>query len=203
MRLRSTVLVVSLGLAIPLVLIGGRDPASAAGPRAVRISGPCLEPALEVAFTPAGDVNVRDLAVALGAWFTTPAEDVIPLAEHPPPGDLGKSYAVDWVFRTEDDEVVVRQTLYPYAKGGAVVHTPPSQQVVPEAVGWYRAPPELYPLLFDLGLTRSIAESCSAGGDSEGRGNAAGIGVTVVASVATFIAGYWLGRRRALVHLGH
>jgi hypothetical protein len=148
-----------------------------------------------VAFTPSGDINVTDLAVALGAWFTTPAEKVIPLADHPPPGDLGKSYAVDWVFRTEEgEEFVIRQTLYPYAEGGAIVHTPPSQGVVPEAVGWYKAPSELYPLLFDLGLARSIAESCSAGGD--GLGIALSIGLIVIASVATFTAGYRIGRRQ-------
>jgi hypothetical protein len=151
-----------------------------------------------VAFTPAADINVTDLAVAHGAWFTTPADKVVPLADHPPPGDLGRSYAVDWVFRTEEgEEFVIRQTLYPYAEGGAIVHTPPSQQVGPEAVGWYKAPSELYPLLFDLGLTRSIAESCSAGGAGGDRlGLTLGIGLIVIVSIATFITGYWIGRRR-------
>lgn len=198
MPVRSPLVAASLALATSVILTLSALPASAAGPRELRISGDCLQPALQVAFTPSG-VDVMELAVALGAWFTAAAEDVVPLAADPPRGDLGEPYAVDWVFPTDngDGVTVIRQTLYPYAEEGAIVHTPPGQEIDPVAVGWYEAPRELYPLLFELGFPQARAETCRSG-DNDGLPIAIGVGLLVIASVAAFMAGHRMGQHRAV-----
>jgi hypothetical protein len=150
---------------------------------------------LEVTFEPAGEMNVMELAVALGAWFTAPAEEVTPLAEHPPPGDLGEPYAIEWSFVTDDGVAVVHQSLFLFAEGGATVYTPPAPEVAPVGVGWYEAPPELYAVLFDIGLPQTILENCRSS-DREGPAIVATVGFIVVASVAAFVAGLGIGQRR-------
>lgn len=204
---------ISRALAAVLVALGGfftlivrAEPALAAGPRALRISSDCLQPALEVRFTPSSNLNIKELAVAFGAWFTADAEDVVPLADRPPRGDLGRPYLLEWVFPAsdEDNEAVVRQFLYLDAKSGAVVHTPLAQGLSPVAIGWYKAPPELYEILFRLRLPQTAAERCY----SKSRKPVAATGAAgpiviaaaaafVVGAATAFIAGQGIGRRRA------
>jgi hypothetical protein len=77
--------------------------------------------------------------------------------------ELGSKYVVTYRLDagTEAAEIV-RQELYPYAKGGPVTHTPPGQ-VIAEGrpwegavtAGWHRSSPGSFQFLLDQGLPAS------------------------------------------------
>jgi hypothetical protein len=88
------------------------------------------------------------------------------------PADLGPKYLVTYRFDfgagTEDD--VMRQDLYPYAKGGPVTYTPPGQQFTSEefdaplSSGWWQSEPGFLQFLVENGLpaTNPVAGAASA-----------------------------------------
>jgi hypothetical protein len=77
------------------------------------------------------------------------------------PADLGPSYRVTYRFDGDDD--LIRQDLYPYAKGGPVTYTPPGQELTPRPggpaglkmpmlAGWYQSSLGFFNYLVDHGL---------------------------------------------------
>lgn len=70
-----------------------------------------------------------------------------------PAGALGPRYEVRVGITVPDQAPDLVQQLYPYAKGGPVIFTPPGQRfLVPRSGGWYRAPDRLIRQLEALGL---------------------------------------------------
>jgi hypothetical protein len=75
-------------------------------------------------------------------------------------GDLGPRYLVTHrvLFGSGPEDDVLRQELYPYAKGGPVTYTPPGQELlsdaarIPIVAGWYEASPEFLEFLVQHGL---------------------------------------------------
>jgi hypothetical protein len=70
------------------------------------------------------------------------------------PGDRGPRYLVTYRFFGDD---LIRQELYPYAKGGPVTYTPPGQEVTAGVsmqitAGWYEGSPGFFQYLVDHGL---------------------------------------------------
>lgn len=73
--------------------------------------------------------------------------------------DLGPRYLVTYRFHGTDD--LIRQDLYPYAKGGPVAHISPGQQLtalfgdagdMPITAGWYQSSLGFFQYLADHGL---------------------------------------------------
>ncbi len=76
------------------------------------------------------------------------------LPETAPTSSLGSGFTLTWTFGKEGDIV---QDLYPYARGGPLVHTEPGQlwSETPRAEvrgGWFRADTELVTDLQSVGL---------------------------------------------------
>lgn len=98
------------------------------------------------------------------AW-TTPGPDAVEelgLA----PADLGPKYLVTYRFEGDD---LIRQDLYPYAKGGLVTYAPPGQEVTDGitmqiTAGWYQSHPHFFQYLVDHGLseTKPVAPATGA-----------------------------------------
>jgi hypothetical protein len=95
------------------------------------------------------------------------------------PADLGPRYLVTYRFDGGDE--LIRQDLYPYAKGGPVTHTPPGQLLtlggparglkIPMLAGWYRSSLGLFYYLVDHGLPkRNPVASVAIGGAAPGAG---------------------------------
>lgn len=77
-----------------------------------------------------------------------------------PRGELGPRYEARLVIDFPRRQPDVVQYLYPYARGGPVIYTPPGQAFVMSATGrasdgWYAAPPELIRELQDRGLPQT------------------------------------------------
>jgi hypothetical protein len=72
--------------------------------------------------------------------------------------DLGPRVRLTWSVEWFHTQHVV-QDIYPYARGGPLLHTPDGQQVFDQttAGGWYRAAPRLVDLLQSAGVP-SLAE---------------------------------------------
>jgi hypothetical protein len=72
--------------------------------------------------------------------------------------DLGPRYLVTYRFHGSDD--LIRQDLYPYAKGGPVTYTPPGQELnvginMPIIAGWYQSSRGFFHYLVDHGLPKT------------------------------------------------
>ena len=72
------------------------------------------------------------------------------------PGDRGPRYPVTYRFY---GDFLVRQELYPYAKGGPVTYTPPGQEVTADgsmkiAAGWHESSSVFFRYLVNQGLPR-------------------------------------------------
>ncbi len=123
----------------------------------VRISGPGLDRGLRIFAPVAQEMWDSGVDMAGGLDDTRPdSVEGLGLA----PAELGPRYVVTYRFiagREEPD--IVRQELYPYAKGGPVTHTPPGQWIAEGlpwggaiTAGWYRSSPEFLRFLVEQGL---------------------------------------------------
>jgi len=76
--------------------------------------------------------------------------------------ELGPRYVVTYRFDAGSTAAeIVRQELYPYAKGGPVTYTPPGQRMAEGlpwggaiSAGWYQSSLEFFHYLVDQGLPR-------------------------------------------------
>jgi hypothetical protein len=129
-------------------------PADAKGVREMSISGPGLATPIHLDDTTAdAALYPNALAGESGLWFLNQTPDRITASR--PGGDLGPRYVATYHWLVAQDKTApIRQELYPFADGGAVTYTPPSQKVgegTPPG-GWYRAGPKLTLLLVAVGV---------------------------------------------------
>ncbi|HEU4527610.1 MAG TPA: hypothetical protein VFT80_06770 [Actinomycetota bacterium] len=123
----------------------------------VRISGPGLDRGLRISAPAAQEMWDSGVDMAGGLDDTRPdSVEGLGLA----PAELGPRYVITYRFiagRRRPD--IVRQELYPYAKGGPVTHTPPGQRIAEGlpwggaiTAGWYQSSPEFLRYLVEQGL---------------------------------------------------
>jgi hypothetical protein len=112
----------------------------------LHISGPATEGMWDSGIDVAGGLDDRRLDTVVELGLTAPG--------------LGPKYVV--TYRFDDGSTaaeIVRQDLYPYAKGGPVTYTPPGQRIAEGlpwggavSAGWYQSSPEFFHYLVDQGL---------------------------------------------------
>ncbi len=200
--------VVFAGLvAIPTVVIAG--PASAKASIAeANITGPGLGGRLRIEAPDTEGLWESGIDVA-GGLDDTRADSVEALGKTP--ADLGPRYLVTYRFHFSD--VLIRQDLYPYAKGGAVTYTPPGQELsagvnMPITAGWYQSSLGFFHYLVKRGLPetnpvvsvpiRQRAPDTAPGGETAPW---AGIVVVLLGVAALSLAALAL-RRRVLAGAG-
>jgi hypothetical protein len=120
--------------------------------------------------------------------------------------ELGPKYIVTYRFDAGPDEPpeLVRQHLYPYAKGGPVTYTPPGHRLfggLRVTTGWYRSSAEFFDYLVDHGLPETNpvggpndSESAPDTAPASGRTPWGWIAVVLAGLVALSLAS-WLRRR--------
>jgi hypothetical protein len=153
--MRARALFVGTALALALAVAG---PASAKVPMAIveaNISGPGLGGdggGIRIG-PPAADQLWESGIVNDSKWASLSEFGVAQ-------SDLGPKYLVTYrvLFASGPEDQVLRQELYPYAKGGPVTHTPAGQELrsgpdrIPIIAGWYETSPEFLEFLVGHGL---------------------------------------------------
>jgi hypothetical protein len=190
-------------VAISTVVIAG--PASAKASIAeANITGPGLGGGLRIEAPDTEGLWESGIDVA-GGLDDTRADSVEELGRTP--ADLGPRYLVTHRFVSDD---LIRQDLYPYAKGGPVTYTPPGQDLtagvnMPITAGWYQSSPGFFHYLVDHGLPERnpvarVATGEAVPGSAPGAQTApwAGIVVVLVGLAALSLAALAV-RRRVLV----
>jgi hypothetical protein len=132
-----------------------------------------------------------DLAMNAGFFQGAFGTDGRPPVRARPAGALGPRYTIRYVVpQGAESPNSIRQSLYPYAKRGAVTFMPPRQKIfgMTTVGGWYRGGAALKRVLVANGLPRKAPLVHS-------RGPAAGWIVAGVAVVALAAAG-GLARRK-------
>jgi hypothetical protein len=159
--------------------------AQAKGPTSVSITGPGLAKPLE--FSARGQPqqlsNYWRLTQELGFFPAAFGQIPSPLLSGRPTGDLGPQYTIRYGVPTRNDKrVVIRQELYPYAKGGPVTHMAPGQKIFGREAtgGWYRTIGWIKATLLAQGLPALPPSSDSGSG---GRNAAAAVGVALLAGL--------------------
>lgn len=152
--MRARVLFAGL-VAISTVFIAG--PASAKVSIAeANITGPGLDGGMRVEAPDTDGLWESGIDVA-GGLDDTRADSVEELGLTP--ADLGPGYLVTYRFEFSDD--LIRQDMYPYAKGGPVTYAPPGQELtglfgdagnMPITAGWYQTSLGFLRYLVDHGL---------------------------------------------------
>ena len=148
--MRARVLFAGL-VALSTVVIAG--PASAkASIAAANITGPGLKARLRIEAPDTKGLWESGIDVA-GGLDDTRANSVEELGLTP--GDPGPRYLV--TYRFDFSDVLIRQDLYPYAKGGPVTYTPPGQELnvginMSIIAGWYQSSLGFFRYLVDHGL---------------------------------------------------
>jgi hypothetical protein len=146
MRLR---LLVAGMLALGLVL--GSTPALAKGANEMTLAGPGLPSPIRLANTADALMSPNTVAQKSGLFSSTADRR---LAARPP-GRLGPRYVATYQWLVDVNRTTpLRQELYPFAAGGAVIRITRDQRVLDATIarGWYRAGPELTLLLVEAGV---------------------------------------------------
>jgi hypothetical protein len=137
---------------ITTVLALGWTTASAKGAQRLTVTGPGLAAPIILTNSAESGRSLSAIAEKTGL-FKYPADRVL-VAK--PSGNPGPRYVAtyDWLV-AQGTTAPLRQELYPFAEGGAVVYTPPGQRVGGGArppVGWYGSGAELTMLLVAAGV---------------------------------------------------
>jgi hypothetical protein len=146
----GTVGALLVAVATPAAAKWAIDAAHISGPGleggGLRISGPAVEGMWDSGIDAAGGLDDTrfDSAVELG--LTTP--------------ELGPKYLVTYRIDAGSTRAeIIRQELYPYAKGGPVTYTPPGQHIAEGmpwggaiTAGWYQSSLKFFHYLADQGL---------------------------------------------------
>ncbi|MGH2660187.1 MAG: hypothetical protein ACRDHS_11115 [Actinomycetota bacterium] len=198
--MRARVLFAGL-VAISTVVIGG--PASAKASIAeANITGPGLGGGLRIEAPDTEGLWESGIDVA-GGLDDTRADSVEELGRTP--ADLGPTYLV--TYRFDFSDVLIRQDLYPYAKGGPVTYAPPAQELtvgvnMQITAGWYQSSLGFFQYLVDHGLPEtnpvaSVATGEPASDTAPGARTApwAGIVVVLVGLAALSLAALAMRRR--------
>lgn len=205
-----------------IALVGGASPAGAKGPTEATVTSPGGDSVQLVSGDPGDghDGGLMALADDLGLWEGIGADGpgVAPMLDEPP-GGVGPKFVVTWSLMGPDPErpVVVTQHLYPQARGGPVVYTPPGQPAFDHGTegGWFRvragAPETLAGLGFETkwsepalptpvkaGASAGAAEAAEPGGSATGGGEGLRVAVagTAVLAAAAGAAALAVRRRR-------
>ena len=152
--IRRILIVAVVAVVAPLAVAA---PAEAKGPESAVISGPGVE-STRLTWISAED----DLATLLDVAFPWDEVGKEPPRAEPPLEELGAMYAVTYhmpSIQGHSRAGTVRQALYPFAEGGPLVYTPPSQRMLglPVDSGWQEASTRLTLLLRDLGADPDAA----------------------------------------------
>jgi hypothetical protein len=197
-------------VAAAVVAVAGAGPAAAKGPEDVVIVGPSGASIELSASHPAEVQTVHELAEDLRVWEATGGGALLSAA---PTEHLGPALTVEWTMYDATpgdpaDAPRLVQTLYPYAAGGALVHTEAGQRLFAseETVdGWRLVPDRVGETLGDLQITAELvvpagiasppsgASTAPAGGGS-GWTPLAWMGAAVAAVAA--LVGVAMGRDR-------
>jgi hypothetical protein len=174
--------------AISTVVIAGPASAKVESITEANITGPGLEGGLRIEAPDTEGLWESGIDVA-GGLDDTRADSVEELGLTP--ADLGPRYLVTYRFDGGDD--LIRQDLYPYAKGGPVTYTPPGQELtagvkIPMLAGWYRSSLGFFHYLVDHGLpdrnpvapVATVARGEDAAGTAPGAESAPWAGIVVV-----------------------
>jgi len=202
--MRARVLFAGL-VAISTVVIAGPASAKVESITEANITGPGLEGGLRIEAPDTEGLWESGIDVA-GGLDDTRADSVEQLGLTP--ADLGPRYLVTYRFEFSDD--LIRQDLYPYAKGGPVTYTPPGQELtvgvkMQITAGWYQSSLGFFHYLVDHGLPETnpvapVATREPAPDTAPGAQTApwAGIVVVLVGLAALSLAAL-AARRRVLV----
>ena len=128
--------------------------ALAKGPAAATMEGPGL--AGPTSFS--GDEGGGPLGNLVNAtgWFPAVfGQEPDPLLAGRPAGDLGPRYTITYLVPGGEPEPdTILQDVYPYADGGPVTYVAAGQAIFDTTTrgGWFRATPDLKPILVEAGL---------------------------------------------------
>ena len=145
---------------VGMLLLAIAIPAAAKPPIAeARISGPGLSQ---------GDLRISGRGATSGMWAS--GIDLFDHLDDEMAGsiaqlgltaaELGPRYVVSYRFDAGSSRppAIVRQELYPYAKGGPVTYSRPGQRIfggLTITAGWYQSPLDFFQYLVDQGLPES------------------------------------------------
>ena len=169
--------------------------ASAKGPTAASISGPEFAKKLAIRYDGAGSGPGGLLTEQSGLFPAVFGQSPDPMLHRRPAGPLGPRYRIVWTVPGGRD-FILRQDLYPYARGGAVTYMKPGQPIFDTTTrgGWYRNP-ELKRTLVRMGFpARAAVTSSSRGGGGTNYALVAGIGIPGALALAG--AAFFVARRR-------
>jgi hypothetical protein len=139
---RSLGFLVVVAVAASALAVISSEIAAAKGAQVVTITGPGLDPPLRLdnLHDQAGVPGPNDVGNATGALLFAAGEPTSAITARRPPGPLGPRYRVTFQVMTGPDELKpLRQDVYPFARVGFVVYTPPGQRVFDRKArsGWY------------------------------------------------------------------
>jgi hypothetical protein len=169
--------------------------ALAKGPAAATMEGPGLGGPASFPGDEGGGPLGR-LVNATG-WFPAVfGQEPDPLLARRPAGDLGPRYTITYLVPGgEPQPDMILQDVYPYADGGPVTYVAAGQAIFDTTThgGWFRATPDLKPILVEAGLPE-VALGPSGGDDSFPTLAVSG---ALLAAVAAGLGIAFLARRRA------
>jgi hypothetical protein len=153
---------VAAAVVVAAAALAGAGPAGAKGPTDVAIAEPGGPPIELSASDPAESQAVHELAEDLGVWEF--AGDVGNVMSAPPTEHLGPALTVEWTMynavpHNPDYAPRVVQTLFPYAAGGALVHTEAGQRYFASDLtpgGWRRVPARVGEVLADIEISAEV-----------------------------------------------
>ena len=146
-----------LTLALAVLALAVPATALAKGPTLATITGPDLS--APITFRGSGEepgTKLGDFADLAGFFPAVFKRQPDPMLRRAPTKALGPRYTVVYtVPMGAVKDAIVRQSLYPYARGGPVTYTRPGQRMGGQHTvsgGWFRALPSLKTMLVAAGL---------------------------------------------------
>ena len=137
-----------------LVLVGVAHPAAAKGPLSATLSGPGIDPPIDLTETADPDL-MHELMLQTGLWFA--AIETVPY--EPVSADLGPRYTLSWVNSVppslSEQGRTIDQYIYAHAELGLMIHTPQQDGLSgwgASVIGWFVAPIGLQQTLTSLGV---------------------------------------------------
>ena len=161
MRIRLFVLIALAGLWVAA-------PAQAKGPGEVTIEGVGLPQPISLSGPEDGPGTFPQLVEDMGFFPAVFKPEPDPMLDAPPTSDLGPKLVVTWKVPQGRATATLQQELYPFAAGGPVTYTPPSQELFGARIsrgGWFVAPATLTTTLMRIGLPdRATLEAAATRG---------------------------------------
>jgi hypothetical protein len=137
---------------VAAVVAFGWTAVGAKGAQRLTVSGPGLAAPIRLTNSAEAPISVERIALSAGL-FKHPGERVL---AGRPSGALGPRYVAryDWLV-AQGTTAPLRQELFPFVDGGAIVHTPPGQRIgggARPAGRWHQAGTKLTMLLVAAGV---------------------------------------------------